>query len=160
MNEAQKELVMELCVRAVSEDDFLEKFGSRLDGQSLSKQLLEESLESECADDLDMALTVGFRFGFTAQHVDALVKLSKVKWHTDHENVVSAIDETRSPLAVPALFEATQWAPEFGKHVRALAAKAIRAIGKNWKQGSRRETSMARRIRRAFLARKGPKAVG
>ena len=71
-------------------------------------------------------------FGFAPGQTKILCHLVEADWHVCHEDVVSALDEFRSPEAVEALFRATQWIPKSLEYddARALAVKAIWALGK------------------------------
>jgi len=78
------------------------------------------------------ALVIGFAFGFAPKHTNVLCRLVEADWHISHEDIVSALDHLRTPDAVGALYQATPWIPD---HLsfddsRALAAKAIRALGR------------------------------
>jgi HEAT repeat protein len=75
---------------------------------------------------------VGYVFGFGPQHVDPLKELVTATWHVSHEDVVGALGKLRVPMVTDALFNATQWIPEYLNYdeSRALAVKAIWALGK------------------------------
>lgn len=93
---------------------------------------LEEGYKSQSAEDLQCALITGFTFGFGPEHTEILRQLVEVDWHHSHEDVVSALDELRTPDAVEALFRATQRIPKSLEYddSRALAVKAVWALGK------------------------------
>lgn len=84
------------------------------------------------AEELQCALIVGHTFGFAPEHTEILCRLIEADWHFSHEDVVSALDALQTADAVPALFRATQWTPEYLKfdENRGLAVKAIWALGK------------------------------
>jgi HEAT repeat protein len=132
MNAAEEELVLELAAESISPQEFLRQFRNSEDGVVLTGQLLEEALASGRGDDAEMALLVGFSFGFAPEHLQALIALEPADWHHRHENVVLALDALRSPAAVEALLHATQWIPDYLEFDfnRALAVKAIWALGK------------------------------
>lgn len=132
MNAAEEELVLELAAERICPQEFLRQFRNADDGVVLTGQLLEEALASRRGDDAEMALLVGFSFGFAPEHLPALIALEPADWHHRHENVVLALDALRSPAAVAALHHATQWIPDYldFDFNRALAVKAIWALGK------------------------------
>ncbi len=98
----------------------------------MAMAVLEAAYETKNAEDLEYALIIGFVFGFGPEHEDILCHLVEADWHFRHEDVVSALDDLRSPSAVTALSRATQWIPEYldFDEYRALAVKAIWALGK------------------------------
>jgi hypothetical protein len=114
-----------------SKEDFLRRFPSAVEQGKLSLRLLEEAYKARNSVDIECALVVGFSFGFGPEHTAILCRLVDEDWHEDHENVVSALDELRTPLAIEALFRATQWIPGYldFDEARALAVKAIWALG-------------------------------
>jgi hypothetical protein len=111
-------------------EDVLRHFGSA-DGKALGLRLLRAAAADRDADGVELALMVCFTFGFTADQLDTLIQLSSEDWHHRHEDVISALDELRTPAAVPALYQATQWVPDYldFDDTRALATKAIWALG-------------------------------
>ena len=74
----------------------------------------------------------GFNLDFDSTHLPLLLPLVTADWHQRHEDVVSAIDDLRSPDAIDALIKATQNIPEYLEFddSRALAVKAIWALSK------------------------------
>ena len=132
MTSDEQKLILSLAAKSRHKDEFLRRFRQSNDGAKLTSELLNEAIASRDADDVEMALLVGFSFGFTDQHLTALKLLESVDWHARHEDVVSALDDLKSGSAVEALYHATQWGPEYLKFdkSRALAVKAIWALGK------------------------------
>lgn len=131
MTEEEKEIILALAMKKIAADDFLTTFrNGSLDGLSLCKALLLESLEAKAADDVECALIVGFVFGFAADHLDALLQLALEPWHSRHEDVISALGKIKSSLSVETLYAATQWAPDYlDLDTRSLAVKAIWVLG-------------------------------
>jgi hypothetical protein len=116
----------------LSAEEFLRRFRKFISNQEMVRVLLDEALVSRDADEVECALIVGFRFGFSQSNLPTLTKLAAEKWHHSHENIVSALDQLNSPEALDVLYEMTQWVPEYLEfdEARALATKAIWAIGK------------------------------
>jgi hypothetical protein len=112
-------------------EDVLRHFGAS-DGRMLGLALLNDAIRRKDAVDVEMALVVSNTFGFTSGHLQSLVVLSSAGWHQKHEDVVSALGELRDPAGVDALYEVTQWIPDYLEfdESRALARKAIWALGK------------------------------
>jgi hypothetical protein len=111
-------------------DEFLQAFGAS-DGIALSLQLLRDALSRQDPTDLELALIVGFTFGFGDDHLPLLVDLCFFDWHPSHEDVVSDLAALRSPASVDALIHAAEWVPTYldFEHARALATKAVWALG-------------------------------
>ena len=82
-------------------------------------------------DYFECALLIGFAFGFTQKHLQLMLKILSGSWHSRHEDAVAALATLRDPMAVEALFAATQWVPDYLEFddSRALASKAIWALG-------------------------------
>ena len=137
MTEEQRDLCSALTIlpngsRRISKEDFMRRFPSAVEHGKLASRLLEDAYRAQDEKDLECALTVGFTFGFTPDHTKILVHLVDADWHESHEDIVSALDQLRSPDTVKALFRATQWIPKSLEYddSRALAVKAIWALGK------------------------------
>lgn len=112
-------------------EDILRHFGTS-DGRMLGLTLLKDAISRKDAEDVEMALVVSAAFGFTGGHLQPLVLLTSAGWHQKHEDVVSALGELRDTAAVDALYNMTQWVPDYldFDESRALARKAIWALGK------------------------------
>lgn len=117
--------------REGSPDEVLRHFGTT-DGQSLGLNLLLDAIDRRDADDVELALIVLSTFGVTMDGLGSLAQLSSADWHHSHEEVVTALGRLRTPAAVDALFQATQWIPGYldFDESRALATKAIWALGR------------------------------
>ena len=118
--------------RRISHHDFLRQFPSALEGGKLPLRLLEEAYQAQSDEDLLCAMLVGFSFdAFGSEHTEILCRLVDHDWHSCHEDVVSVLDQLRTPDAIEALFRATQWIPKSLEYdeARALAVKAIWGLG-------------------------------
>jgi len=136
MTPEERDLIMSLVVVPGRQPEdhreaVLQHFGES-DGKALGLALLNDALVRQDGIDVEMALIVSSTFGFTESQVDPLVRLCSAEWHQKHEDVVAALGELRNPSAVPALYGATEWVPDYldFDESRALARKAIWAIGK------------------------------
>lgn len=136
MKPEEERLILDLVIAPgregpISPDDFLKRFGAE-DGKALGLHLLLDAVERNNGVDVELALIVCFTFGFTEDHVAPLVQLATADWHVTHEDVVTALGILRAPAAVDALFQAATYVPPYLEYddTRALATKAIRALGK------------------------------
>lgn len=127
----------------ISKDEFLRQFGSS-DGPTLGLDLLRDAVNRHDPIDVEMALIVCFKFGFTDDHVEPLIQLAYADWHRRHEDVASALGEIRSPLSVDALAHLAKWVPNYLDYdnARALAVKAIWALGRTGNADARRELEL------------------
>jgi len=101
------------------------------DGVTLSLELLRDAVTRRDATDVELALVVGFTFGFTDDHLSLLIDLCFADWHHSHEDAVSALADLGSSASVDALVHAAECVPgylEFDE-ARALATKAVGALG-------------------------------
>ena len=115
---------------ALSADEFLREFGVT-DGMALGLDLLRDAVDRRDPVDVELALIVCFRFGFSEGHLQLLLTLAFADWHQRHEDVAMALGKIRSPASVEALVHLARWVPgylEFDES-RALATKAIWALG-------------------------------
>ncbi len=159
MNTEEQKLSRDLIVtppngvRRISRDEFAHRFPLALEDGKVALRLFEEAYREKNAEDLQCALIIGAAFGFGPEHTDILGHLVESDWHFSHEDIVSALDGLRDPAAVSALYSATQWVPEYLNfdESRALAVKAIWALGKIYKQRSRRKAGGAYTFRRSHL---------
>jgi HEAT repeat protein len=130
----ERSLVMALFVvpgrQPMSNEQFLKKFGA-VDGRALGLDLLRDAVNRRDPVDVELALVVCFRFGFTNDHLQPLLTLAFADWHQRHEDVASALGELRSPASIDALAHLARWVPAYLEYddARALAVKAIWALG-------------------------------
>ena len=137
MTPEDQELILSLVVipgrpaPTTTADDILQHFGAS-DGSELGIGLLRDAVRRRDGVDVEMALIVVATFEATPEFLTPLTELISADWHQKHEDVVSVLDRLRDPAALPALYEATQWIPDYLDYdeSRALARKAIWAIGK------------------------------
>jgi len=138
LSEAEKKQISELRIgldgkQLITAAEFLRDFrNGQSDRISLVGKLLNESLASQHADEVELALLAGFSFGFSEAHINVLASLAQAEWHHSHEDIASAFDEIRAPGAVNALHLLAQWVPEYlaFDDARALASKAVWALAK------------------------------
>jgi hypothetical protein len=119
-------------------EDVLRCFNTE-DGSALGLTLLSEAADHNDSDEVEFALLVCETFGFTSDHLPSLLVLAGADWHVSHENVVWYLGRFQSPEVVDALYRTTQWVPgylDFDDN-RALAKKAIRALGNQQTQKAR-----------------------
>lgn len=114
----------------LSAEDFLRGFGTT-DGVGLGLDLLRDAVARRDPVEVELALVVGFKFGFSEGHVPLLVELAFADWHQRHEDVASALKVVCSPESVDALTHLAEWVPGYLDYddARALATKAIWALG-------------------------------
>jgi HEAT repeat protein len=130
----ERSLVMALFVvpgrEPMSNEQFLREFGAT-DGVALGLDLLNDAVARRDPVDVELALVVCFRFGFSDGHLQPLISLAFGDWHQRHEDVASALGRLRSPASVDALVHLAGWIPTYLEYdeARALAVKAIWALG-------------------------------
>ena len=109
----------------------LQFFGTD-DGVALGHRLLRDAVDQKDATDFELAMIVCSRFGaFDESLLPLLIEQSRANWHHRHEDVVSRLGKYKSSATVDALYDATQWVPDYldFDESRALARKAIWALG-------------------------------
>jgi hypothetical protein len=133
METRQQQLILDMTLRRISEDEFLRGVGiAREDATGFALRTLEEAYRQKNGDDVEFGLAVGFRFGFTPEFLDVLIRLSDAEWHHSHEDVVTVLGELRDTRTVEALYRAALIIHPHLEYdgCRALAVKAIWALGK------------------------------
>jgi hypothetical protein len=132
MTSDEQQLVFRLVTEGMPKGEFLKRFRNSEDGVTLTTKLLKEGIANRNGADVEMALMVGFTFGFITEHLPLLVELEAADWHVRHEDVVSALGNLADVNSVGALHHSTQWIPEYldFDESRALAVKAIWALGR------------------------------
>lgn len=112
-------------------DTVLRYFGTD-DGAALGRRLLRDAVQCEDAADFELAMIVCNRFdAYDESLLPLLVDQAHADWHQRHEDVASRLGKYKSPMTVDALYQLTQWIPDYLDYdeSRALARKAIRALG-------------------------------
>jgi len=102
------------------------------DGAALGRRLLRDAVERKDGGDFELAMIVCSRFdAYDDSLLPLLADQVRADWHQRHEDVVSRLGKYKSPAAVDALYQATQWIPDYLDYdeSRALARKAIWALG-------------------------------
>jgi len=132
MTSNEHELILKLVTESLPKDEFLAKFRESEDGSHLAGILLDEAIESRESEDVEYALMVGFTFGFCPDQLNRLVVILSKDWHHKHEDVVTALGQLAHRDAIEALYQATQWIPDYldFDESRALGVKAIWALGR------------------------------
>lgn len=108
----------------------LRYFGTE-DGPALGRRLLREAAERKDAIEFELAMIVCSRFdAYDESLLPLLIDQATADWHERHEDVVSRLGKYRSASAVDALYQSTQWVPDYLDYdeSRALARKAIWAL--------------------------------
>jgi hypothetical protein len=143
----QRDLILSLAIvpgrgRKISPEEVLRQFRTA-DGPALGLRLLHDAIERRDGTDVEMALIIGFTYGFTKDYLEPLLLLSSADWHQRHEDVVTALQDLHTPAAIPAFVHATSWIPAYldFDESRALARKAIHALGET--PGAEAERALA-----------------
>jgi HEAT repeat protein len=131
----QRSLVMALVMvpggrEPLATDEFLQHFNAT-DGAVLGLDLLRDAIDRHDPVDVELALVVCFKFGFSHDHLEPLITLAFADWHQRHEDVAMALGRLRVPSSAAALMHLAQWVPSYLEfdEARALAVKAIWALG-------------------------------
>jgi hypothetical protein len=119
-------------------EDVLRCFGAS-DGVSLGLHLLERAVAECGAEDVEGALLVCSKFGFTPEHQPLLLELASAEWHHSHEDVVWYLGDDQGSEIVNALIRATEWIPRYLNfdESRSLARKAVRGLGRQQSEKAR-----------------------
>lgn len=90
------------------------------------------ALHERSADDLELALLVGLRFGLDRRWTKKLIEVLDTTWSHSHEEAASALGSLEDPHAVPALLRMAYWVPDYLRfdEARTLAVKAIHSLGR------------------------------
>ena len=124
MTPEEQEDVMSLLAGRIDENEFLRRFpvDPRTDTEFV-RNVLEKSSND---DEIEVALLLGFQFGFSPSWAPALRRLLTEPWHHSQEDIASALDELRDPGAVDALYQAALM--ESDDSAYALAVKCLYAL--------------------------------
>lgn len=131
IGDRERRLILDLVVGRLDEQRFLERV--RLDRAAAAGwglAALRNALTERDADAVELALTLGFRFGFSIGHLETLLALADAPWHVRHEDVVSALGDLREPRSIEALYRAAQvrWPYLDFDDAHALGVKAVYAL--------------------------------
>ena len=129
----RQQLILDMLSNRTSEDEFLREIGiARGSGSGFALSMLEGAYRENNKVDVEFGLYLGFRFGFTLEFLDVLIRLSDADWHQRHEDVVTALDKLRDVRATDAFYRATLKLHTYLDYddSRALASKAIWALGR------------------------------
>jgi hypothetical protein len=128
-----KRLGGDLITGHVSDALFFEVFETRpSDVVRFGLEVLQRAMQER--DDLliHFGMYVGHRFGFSPEHLPVLMELAEAPWHTDHENVVMALSDLRSPMSVDVLYRTALAKYDYlddDDEIRALGVKCLWALG-------------------------------
>ena len=71
--------------------------------------ILEQSLASHEADEVELAVTLAHYFGLQREQTPILCKLLLEDWHTSHENIASSLQKLADPRSTDSLRQASQF---------------------------------------------------
>jgi len=133
MTSQERNLVIDLAVKRISEPEFLSQFSAnpRRDIECVQRALHQALLRQE-NDDVECALLLGFHFGFGDGCKDVLRDVLMADWHTQHENVVLALQDLKDEEAVECLYQTAlkRFAYRHYDESESLAVKCIWALKK------------------------------
>jgi hypothetical protein len=106
MTDEQRELILNLALKRISENEFLARFpvNPRID-TSYVVRALEEAMQDRNKHDVERAMMIGFHFGFPKESADVLCRLILEDWHTQHENMAWEMQRLKDPRTVDCLYQ-------------------------------------------------------
>src|SRR4051812_19051134 len=113
MTPDQRQLVLNLIRREISEEEFFRRAGTNKSAQEFALHALRQARESKNADDLEYGLAFAGVYGRGREYLDLLCELLAEEWHHSHEDVVSSLDNLKDNNAVHALYKATLLMPAY-----------------------------------------------
>jgi tetratricopeptide (TPR) repeat protein len=131
MTEEERILIIDYALKRVSQEEFLARYpvNPRKDSGYVMR-ILNETFHNRNKDDVECAMILGFKFGFTSESVDVLCRLILEDWHTQHESMASLLQRIKDPRAVDCLFKtATTRFPKNEFRASYLLAEAFVGIG-------------------------------
>ncbi|NJL28822.1 MAG: hypothetical protein HC897_13480 [Thermoanaerobaculia bacterium] len=99
----ERDLVLGLVIGRIGEDEFLASFPRS--PRTGAAEWLERATRERDPLGVDLALSLGHRFGFVERSLPHLLALTTAEWHQRHEDVVDALAILRAPQAVAPVFE-------------------------------------------------------
>ena len=133
MTKTEREMLHKLMARAISSEEFLQKFTVDISkNPSYLLQLLETAYNDQEKDDVEYLLIAIFSFNlYKEEFVNILCKLIEAKWHYQHENIAMLFQKLKSPQTVECLYKTalTQFDYLEFDEAFALAVKCIWALG-------------------------------
>lgn len=92
MNAVERNAILELMSNNLTDEQFFDLVGHDfISTPSKSTSYIKEAMREKNGDDLELAMFVGFRFGFDSNIAEMLCELLYETWHTRHEDVVSIL---------------------------------------------------------------------
>jgi hypothetical protein len=156
MTEQERALVLSLAGAKgrLTPAEFLREFGTT-DGTELGLHLLGDACDRRDQVDVELALVVAFKFGFSDAFLPLLLDLAFADWHKSHENVAWELGELKSPYSVDALLHLAQWVPDYldWDDNRALGVKAVWSLRKIGTKDARRALETLTHSDSAVIAR-------
>lgn len=132
MTENERQLIINLTLKKISKDEFLEKYhvNVEIDKEHIL-HLLMEGLKNKNADDIEYTLLLAFYFGCSKKYTNTLCELILKKWHFQHENIAKMLQKLKDPLSVNYLFKAAMAEYDYLAYddSNSLAVKCIWALG-------------------------------
>jgi len=106
MTERDRQRLIDLILKRISEDDFLSGFPvNPINNTGYLLSELECGLRDKDAKNVEYAMILGFRFKlFDRQTVNVLCKLLAEDWHYKHEDIAQLMQKMKDPRCIEALY--------------------------------------------------------
>ena len=113
MNPDQISAVYDLVSGKIEESEFCARYGRKpSEFPAEAEQLMSAALANHDADTVEIALILGFRFGFRESIVDQIHTTLVQPWHVSHENMIGILQKMKNPGSVTHLRAAIELKPK------------------------------------------------
>lgn len=100
--------IIQLAQNSLSEEDFFKIFPFNLKSSNGKiTDFIFEAIEEKDPVLVELAILLGFRFGFPSNSAEALCSLIVEPWHYKHEDIARALQKLKSPDTVECLYRAS-----------------------------------------------------
>lgn len=133
MTKSEEILIRELFLKRITEQEFINIFGKDIiTNKDEMKNLIKEVCREKKSDDLEYLLNLLSRFyKFSRDDVEFFCDLLNFNWHFMHEDVVSILQQLRSPKSIETLYQTSKKEYEYLEYddTNSLARKCMFALG-------------------------------
>lgn len=133
MTRSEENLIRDLYLRRITEQEFINVYGKDIiTYKNEMKKLIKRVCNEKESENLEYLLNLASRFyKFSKDDVEFFCDLLSYNWHFLHENIVSILQQLRSPESIEILYQTAKKEYKYLDYddTHSLARKCMFALG-------------------------------